>query len=60
MPSTVMSYAGDLYHAACLDTDELKDAIEVKTDEIENDQVCDECMEPLVGDDTPEDVPEVV
>ena len=59
MPNTtVMAYAGNLYHKACLDADEIVDARAVALDEVEDDQVCDECMELLVGDETPEDVPE--
>lgn len=60
MASTVMAYAGNLYHKACLEDDEIKDAREVAVGEIEDDQVCDECMELLVGEDTPEDVPEAL
>ena len=58
MASTVMAYAGDLYHKSCLADDEIKDAREVAVTEIEDDQVCDECMELLVSEDAPEDAPE--
>ena len=56
MPSTVMTYAGKLYHKACLDPGEIIDATEIAAAEFEDDEVCDECMEPLRGEAAPDDV----
>ena len=55
MPSTVMTYAGKLYHKACLAPGEIVDATEIATAEFEDDEVCDECMEALLDEAAPAD-----
>ena len=58
MPSTIFAHDGDLYHSACLSDEERGVAREIPVNEVEDDEICNECMEPLVSEDTPEDVPE--
>ena len=58
---TILAYEGGLYHKKCLDDEQLAASVrEIAIDEIEDDQVCDECMELLVSaEDEPEEEKDV-
>jgi len=55
MSRTVISHGGDLYHLVCLAPELRGDGRTVPAAEIEEDQVCEECMAPLVGEEAPDD-----
>ena len=55
MPKTIIQVDGELYHKACLADEDVVRGTAVSADEVEDEQVCEDCASPLTGEDAPDD-----
>jgi hypothetical protein len=56
---TVLAWNGGLYHQACMSdagNETLVDTKVIPAGDLDDEQICDECMGPLVGEEALEDV----
>ena len=51
MPTKVYSMGESLYHAACLTPEEIEDSKEVAVTDLEVEEVCGNCNDPLIEEE---------
>lgn len=54
----VYSQGESLYHAACLTPEEIEDALEVAVADLEAEEACGNCNEPLIEEDEEDETEE--